>query len=947
MSAKWLWPAALVLVACDCEGGNVLGKVRPVLVVEPIDLPFGEVPLGATKRIYVRIGNQGSAELTLGPPDAPSPFFALLSATTVAPGGQVTLDVGFRPQNDEAQSGVLNFATNDPDHPNQAINLSGKGVAGAVTLRPPTVDLSNTSVGAERGVELVLDNLGLGPVSGRLVTEGFARPEHWSLSTLASVAQPGAFTIEARSQGVYDLRYRPLAAGEDPGVVRYELCGDRCGLEVQVVATARQPSLILEPPALNFGDQGIGESRTKQLVAHNIGGEPVEIREVRRAGGAEWTAAPPRGLPFTLAPGDSAAINVTFTPLSASEVTGEIIVVNSDPTTPEIRASLRGQGAGPRFEVVPNPITFGIERAAGTYRRTVLMLNSGSSEVQVTNAELVGDPELTLGPLPGWPARLLGGESLPLDVVFQPTQIGEYQATLRITTNDAASPMVEIPVTGGMADVSCEVTLSPERINFGSLPPGHHRRRTARLTNVGDSPCNFLSGAFRAPVDPALTVVNPPWPTVLAPGQFLDLELEYAPTQPVESKGNLTLLTDDVVFPERHLALAGTARQDTRVFVEPPSLDFGGLSVGCAAGRRTTTLYNLGNTDVHLDAVNYTGSSDFQVVLGTPLSATVPAGSTYPIGVDFLTADAGRDDGELEIIVRDQPYAFVVPVTGEGLQDQRTSEVFVQGRNDKVDILFVIDDSCSMADDQQAVANNFGDFINQAAIRSVDFQIGVTTTTLFPTAGLLVGPVLRPGTPSLELVFASLVNVGTFGSGVEQGLDAMAGALSLADQGVAPNVGLLRSDAIFAVVLVSDEDDQSQLAPTFYYGDVNARFSAKGYVTAAVTGGSFGCLDTTGLGSASPAPRYLEFLRLTGGFDESICNDWASTLANLGSAVFGLRTQFPLSSLPDMTEPIIVTIDGVPAAAGSWTYDPVGQAVVFTTPPPEGSTVIIDYLPTC
>lgn len=942
---RWVLLATL-LFGCDCGGGDVLGRVEPTIEYSPTELDFGEVAVGWTKRLTVRISNQGSADLILGNPDAMSPFFVRHGSLTVRPGDQVVLDVGFRPINDEPQASSLSFTTNVPNRPTESVRLSGKGVAGSVNLRPPTVDFSETSVGAQRGAELVLDNLGLAPISGRLVTEGFDRPEHWALSTLTTFDQPVNFGVEARRQVIYDLNYRPLAVGPDPGVIRFELCGERCGLEVEVTASASQPSLVLEPPALDFGDQGIGESRTQQLVARNTGSEPIEVRDIRRAGGAEWEATPPRGLPFTLAPGDAAAINVTFTPSSAVESTAEVVVISSDPTSPEIRASLIGRGAGPRFEVLPNPINFGVERAAGNYRRGILLVNSGSSEVRVLTVGYTGAAELGLAPLPGLPARLGRGESLPLEVLFNPTQVGEYRGTISITTDDPASSNVEVPVTGGMADSTCEITVAPERITFGALPVGHSRRRSAVISNVGNSLCTFLSGSFRVPVDPAFSVVGTPWPAALAPGQSLTIELEYAPVSRVESKGNLTLLTDDLVFPERHLSLSGTAKQDSRIFVAPPMLDFGGLAVGCAASRQFTSLYNLGTTSANVASVTLTGSPDFQLVIGPPLPATVVSGATFPVGVDYLTNDAGDDLGEIEIVVPEALYTFVVPLRGRGLVNQNTTDVYSQSRNDKVDVLFVVDDSCSMGDDQVALATNFSNFIQQASLRSVDFQIGVTTTTTFPSAGTLRGPVLKASTPSLEANFAVQVNVGTSGSGIEQGLEAMAGALSLADQGVSPNAQLFRADATLVVVIVSDEDDSSPALETFYFGEIHNRYSGRGYLTAAVTGEASGCFDAQG-GSAASAPRYLSFLSLTGGISESICSDWATTLASIGNAVFGLRNVFVLSSAADQTVPIIVTVNGVPAPAGSWTYDPTRKAVVFGTAPSDGATITIEYRPTC
>jgi hypothetical protein len=174
----------------------------------------------------------------------------------------------------------------------------------------------------------------------------------------------------------------------------------------------------------------------------------------------------------------------------------------------------------------------------------------------------------------------------------------------------------------------------------------------------------------------------------------------------------------------------------------------------------------------------------------------------------------------------------------------------------KTDILFVVDDSGSMADNQQNLADNFDAFIQVLASSPVknEFQIGITTTsasnfnrgtdgldttTFFPRdeagspcpnanqlypAGKLIAldpgsggainydltRILTANTPTLVEDFRNDVMVGTCGSGKEQGLRTMKLALSdrIAD---GSNAGFLRPDARLAIIIVSDEDDYGEL----------------------------------------------------------------------------------------------------------------------------------------
>ena len=68
-------------------------------------------------------------------------------------------------------------------------------------------------------------------------------------------------------------------------------------------------------------------------------------------------------------------------------------------------------------------------------------------------------------------------------------------------------------------------------------------------------------------------------------------------------------------------------------------------------------------------------------------------------------------------------------------------DVFQQARRNTVDILLVVDDSCSMAEEQEKLSNNFDAFIAAFADVDVDWQIGVTTTDTYyaENPGQLIG----------------------------------------------------------------------------------------------------------------------------------------------------------------------------------------------------------------
>ncbi|KHD89400.1 MAG: hypothetical protein OM95_03250 [Bdellovibrio sp. ArHS] len=138
--------------------------------------------------------------------------------------------------------------------------------------------------------------------------------------------------------------------------------------------------------------------------------------------------------------------------------------------------------------------------------------------------------------------------------------------------------------------------------------------------------------------------------------------------------------------------------------------------------------------------------------------------------------------------------------------------------NPKVDILFVIDDSGSMADAQNNLSRNafaFADAISKVSI--LDYHIGVVTTDMDECrsrCGKLVGsPVyVEKTTPDLVANLARRMLVGTNGSPTEEMFGPVVEALSPSLE-LGANLGFYRQDAFLAVIFITDAKDQSQLAP--------------------------------------------------------------------------------------------------------------------------------------
>ncbi|MFH1263704.1 MAG: hypothetical protein V1495_09730 [Pseudomonadota bacterium] len=173
----------------------------------------------------------------------------------------------------------------------------------------------------------------------------------------------------------------------------------------------------------------------------------------------------------------------------------------------------------------------------------------------------------------------------------------------------------------------------------------------------------------------------------------------------------------------------------------------------------------------------------------------------------------------------DQPEAPFDPFnptpnpTPPGYVPALHDENFTQGTGSSmVDIVWMIDNSGSMGNNQDAIENNadaFTDLLTSSGVSSYQILV-VSSDPDIPMAGLPSGCSSRIITNANASSFGKCAVLGTNGSGYEEGMESVRRALDSNyphgpwySGAAAPlNSGFLRSGADLQVIYVSDEEDQ-------------------------------------------------------------------------------------------------------------------------------------------
>ncbi|MBA3503399.1 MAG: hypothetical protein H0T65_23760 [Deltaproteobacteria bacterium] len=256
------------------------------------------------------------------------------------------------------------------------------------------------------------------------------------------------------------------------------------------------------------------------------------------------------------------------------------------------------------------------------------------------------------------------------------------------------------------------------------------------------------------------------------------------------------------------------------------------------------------------------------------------------------------DDGD-DVDASNQP-------TGDGTEK----------RCEKMDVLFVIDNSGSMGQEQTNLIANFPGFMTVLNNSGLDYRVAVTTTGRNYTYNMTTplgsipqsqnggdnGAMLKPGACNMtkrwidksdtdpSATFSCVANVGVGGPSDEMPLSAMRDAFEerMAD---GTNMGFRRTDALLAVVFLTDEEDcsyeqsaslgfgqslcDSMMEPVQNYVSFLDTYTGhrSRWATAAIAGPGPGSCSST-FGDAAEASRLKQFVSMTGpnGVMASICD---------------------------------------------------------------------------
>lgn len=231
------------------------------------------------------------------------------------------------------------------------------------------------------------------------------------------------------------------------------------------------------------GTDGLQVVFNAAYIANNLA---VKINTPR----IEWLSVTPTS--GTVPEGGTTDVTVTYDAtgkIGSLEYTGDLGISSNDPSKPtlELPVTMLATGGSPEIATSTDALDFGtiIQGTSTTLPITISNVGSGAA-LQVTDITF-DDPAFSADPTS---LELLPGVDGEVIVTFAAADVGVYNATMTIQSNDAGTPEYLVTVTGESGSAPIVSTDPTEFIK--SLETGTSTTDILTITNTGASDLNFM-----------------------------------------------------------------------------------------------------------------------------------------------------------------------------------------------------------------------------------------------------------------------------------------------------------------------------------------------------------------------------------------------------------------------------------------------------------------------
>ncbi|MFC1526478.1 beta strand repeat-containing protein [Candidatus Latescibacterota bacterium] len=484
--------------------------------VAPATLAFGSVVVGESTPRNLTITNPGTAALTVnGITSDDGQFSPGSTSFSVPAGGNRIVAITFAPSAPGAQAGTLSIAHNATGSPT-AVPMGGTGTAPVYGGAPGALVHGDVAIGSPSLQTLTVTNTGTASLSVTGVTSDDGQ----------FVPDINTFTVPPGGNQAVNVTFMPTAEGLQSGTLTLTHNAAGSPSTVTMNGTGTSPGFALVPGSLSFGNVALGTSSALAFSVTNPGNRDLQVTNIT-SGDGQFV---PDITFFTVVPGGSRVVNVTFTPAGSGLQSTALAITHNGTGSPG-SLSLSGSGTNPGITVSRDSLAFGNLVFGNATSLSLTVFNIGGAPLTVSDISSSDPqfaPDLVSFALPA-------GGSQVVTVTFTPANLGSKSGILFIT-HDALGGFAAVPMTG---HATVDVAL---QVGFSAIPVGSDEVLPVTVTNPDVNPVTITnvvsnSGQFT----PNLTTFTIP------PGGSQVIDVTFTPRGAGEQTGILSITHNPTV----------------------------------------------------------------------------------------------------------------------------------------------------------------------------------------------------------------------------------------------------------------------------------------------------------------------------------------------------------------------------------------------------------------
>jgi hypothetical protein len=546
----------------------------------------------------------------------------------------------------------------------------------------PAVSVVQTAVNTASGAStIILHNDTTAPIVASAITPepGCDAAVHLAPLTNFSLAagqtRTLTLTCAAAPAGMQRCNFRVRDPGGAP-VLAFEA----------VCASAGEATLVAQPAAtIDFGTVAVGASQPQTLQLTNTSAAAITALAIETTDlDGNFTVQAPcnpdarecDAHPTAFAAGATLPITVACTPRAAGAQTAQLFITTSAggrlaaPITLTCNATA---APGPALSAPAAPIDLDtVEVLSATATTTIQLANTGGAPLSLLGVQVV---DAGTGAAIDWTytahapcnphipdaCTLNAGDSVALDLVFDPSGLGARDANLLINFHDTVDRSLAIPLRGQGGGATLDLLGGQTVLDLGTLPIGASGAIQLQVTNRGtrdllDAVINFTDPG---PFTVAASTTTGGLGFSIAAGGVATFTVTCTPTDARPQTAQLSLLANDVQSPPIALTLRCTGDDRATLVADPPALLLGEVrtnasvatSIAVSAVAAATRVAST-SLDPPLPGLTTTGAP-----ATTPFTLTATAAPT---------AD-GALASQLVLATDADAHALAIPILGSAV----------------------------------------------------------------------------------------------------------------------------------------------------------------------------------------------------------------------------------------------------------------------------------------